>query len=114
VGRDALLRREADRGEQVVRFRVDEEGVRAIRSGDPVASSRGECVGHVTSCAPVGSRQLGMAWVDRHVAAEGSRLLLFPTRQLERSVATREPAELSQGDRMPIHVHATVVRRFPR
>lgn len=114
VGRDALLRREADRSQQIVRFRVDEEGVRAIRSGDPVASSRGECVGHVTSCAPVEGRQVGMAWVDRRVAVEGSGLLLFPARQLQRSAPAREAGELSPGDRMPIHVHATVVRRFPR
>ncbi|MGI5819203.1 MAG: glycine cleavage system aminomethyltransferase GcvT [Armatimonadota bacterium] len=114
IGREALLRREQERGEQIVRFRLDRDGARAIRGDDPVGSRRGQMVGRVTSCAPVGDTQIGMAWVDRTMAREGTELLLYPARHLERSADSRDVAALQPGDRLPMHEPATVLPRFPR
>jgi hypothetical protein len=57
---------------------------------------------------------MGMAWIQERAAAKGSKLLLFPARQLERATAVREAAELWPGDRMPIQVRATIIPRFGR
>lgn len=112
VGREGLLAREAERRCEVVRFGLDEAGARAIRADDPVASKRGELAGWVTSCAPAGERQIGMAWIDRRVGREGAELLIYPARQAERSVALADVGALALGDRMPVHEAARVLRRF--
>jgi len=114
IGRSALLERERERTARIVRFRLDDEGARAIRAGDPVASHRGELIGWVTSCALAGDRQIGMAWLEERAARVGSRLLLFPSRQAQRSRALADLEALSVGDRLPVQESATVVPRFPR
>lgn len=114
AGREALLRREEARDHEIARFRVDEEGVRAIRAGDPVATARGEFAGWVTSCAAVGRRQVGLAWLQQRAATEGAELLLYPARQFEAATAVRAVSELGPGDRLPVHVSATALPRFGR
>jgi len=112
VGREGLLERERERRCEIVRFRLDDAGARAIRTDDPVAARRGEMVGWVTSCALAGERQIGMAWVDRRVAREGAGLLAYPARQAERSAPLSDLASLQLGDRLPLHESATVLPRF--
>lgn len=114
VGRDALIAREEERECEIVRFRLDNERARAIRGEDVVGSRRGQMAGWVTSCAPVGDTQIGMAWVDRKLAREGAELLLYPARHMERASDLTDAAALTRGDRLPIHEGATVLRRFPR
>lgn len=114
VGRDALIEREAERRCEIVRFRLDSDGARAIRGDDPVGSRRGQMVGWVTSCALVGDTQVGMAWIDGRVAREGTELLLYPARHLQRSADLSDPAALALGDHLPMHEAATVLPRFPR
>ncbi|MCJ7735832.1 MAG: glycine cleavage system aminomethyltransferase GcvT, partial [Anaerolineae bacterium] len=50
IGRQALLAQEGQ-GRLVVRFRVDDRGVRVPHLGDPVANRKGQFIGHVTSCS---------------------------------------------------------------
>ncbi len=114
VGREGLLAREEKRDHRVARFCVDDEGARAIRGGDPIATARGEFAGWVTSCALVGSRQIGMAWVQQGAASEGAAVLIYPARQFERATDSRSAEELQPSDRLPIHVRATVLPRFER
>ncbi len=114
VGRQALIERERARTSRIARFRLDGDRARAIRAGDPVGSRRGELVGWVTSCAPAGDRQVGLAWLDERAATVGAGLLVFPARQAERSVAMSALDELSVGDRVPLHESATVIPRFLR
>ncbi len=113
VGREALLKREQEREFEIVRFRLD-AGARAIRAEDPAGSRRGQMVGWVTSCAAVGEAQIGMAWIDRRLAREGTELLLYPARHLERSADLSDAGALTPGDRLPLHESATVIPRFPR
>jgi len=111
IGRSAFVSQESDRGMQIVRFRLDSDKARAVSNGDLVASTRGEYVGTVTSCALVGDRQIGMAYVASRMEREGTPLLIYPMRHARK--ATTEPAEeLSVGDQMMIHERATVIPRF--
>ncbi len=114
VGGEALLAREESRGFEVIRFSLNEPGARAIRADDPVGSGRGQMIGWVTSCALAGELQCGMAWIDRKLAREGSELLLYPARHLERAADTRDVAALKPGDHLPMHETATVLTRFRR
>jgi glycine hydroxymethyltransferase len=113
IGKEALLQREERRECEVARFRLDGDGARAIREGDIVGSRRGQMVGWVTSCAPVGDTQMGMAWIDRKLTDEGAELLLYPARHLERAADLSDAEALGRGDRLPIHEPGTVLPRHP-
>ena len=51
IGRRAFISQEKTRNRKVVRFRMNEKGVRRPELGDPVLDRRGKVVGTVTSCA---------------------------------------------------------------
>jgi len=118
VGRSALLACEAQRQgggaqrREVVRFRVDEKGVRRPQRGDVVANKKGQRIGHVTSCSINSEGQLvGMALVDARHTAPGTPLAVFPLggEPLE-DVLARSQAQPEA--RLPLPVSATVLPRF--
>ena len=113
VGREAFMAREQDRKMEIVRFQLDQPGARAIRHGAVVASKRGEYAGTVTSCALVGLQQVGLAYVDRRLAREGTPIVIFPLRQAEKGAVPVSPTDLSLGERMLLHESATILTRFP-
>ncbi|MFZ0549124.1 MAG: glycine cleavage system aminomethyltransferase GcvT, partial [Candidatus Promineifilaceae bacterium] len=51
VGREAFITKTAEQADIVVRFRMNEKGVRRPELGDPILDKRGKVVGTVTSCA---------------------------------------------------------------
>jgi glycine hydroxymethyltransferase len=112
IGRKACLDSELNKTMEVVRFRVNEAGVRALRTGDPVVNRRGQYIGRVTSCTLVGDRQIGMAYVEKRYNEPGAEIGVFPLPH-----GKEEPAklikDLSSGDRVPLHIWATVLTRFP-
>jgi glycine hydroxymethyltransferase len=114
IGREAHLERERERTMQVIRFRVKEKGVRAIRPGDVVATRRGEYVGDVTSCAlDVEGYQLGMAYVGNRYAKEGGELRIFPLPPGDEARPERGKRELLVGDKVLVAEEAVVLPRFP-
>ena len=114
IGREAHLLREAQRTMQVVRFRMKDKGVRAIRPGDVVVTQRGEYIGAVTSCAlDVDGYQLGMANVNKNRSSEGTELRIFPLPPGHRAAQEKDKRELKVGDKVLIAVEAVVLSRFP-
>jgi glycine cleavage system T protein len=114
IGREAHLGREAKRTMQVVRFRMKDKGIRAIRPGDVVVSRRGEYLGSVTSCAlDVEGYQLGMAYVDRRRTAEGTELRIFPLPPGDKPTLEKDKRELVSGDRVLMGEDAVILPRFP-
>jgi glycine hydroxymethyltransferase len=110
IGRDAMLEREKNARMRIVRFRVVLPG-RAIRHADPVVDTRGECIGNVTSCTLVEGTQIGMAYVNKAYAKEGTKIGIFA---LSRDGRTSDKSiqELKLGDRTLLHVEAVVLSRF--
>ena len=99
----------------VVRFRVNETGVKALRGGDhgeTVVNKRGKYVGRVTSCTLVEGVQVGMALVDQRYAEPGSQLAVYPAAS-GKGPAVKPPAGLAAGDSVILPVWATVLTRFP-
>ena len=108
IGRGVLLSREHAITRQVIRFRVNDRGVRRPQSGDPVANRKGQLIGHVTSCSiDAEGRLLGQALVDRRSSTPETPIAVFPL--------GGQPLEdgLRRGSRVTLPVTATVLSRFP-
>jgi len=115
VGRKAVMARAARSKRTVVRFRVNETGVKALRGGDhgeTVVNKRGKYVGRVTSCTLVEGVQVGMALVDQRYAEPGTQLAAYPAAS-GKGPAIKPPAGLAAGDSVILPVWATVLPRFP-
>jgi glycine hydroxymethyltransferase len=112
IGRKHCLENELSKTMEVVRFRVNETGVRALRGGDPVVNKRGQYIGRVTSCTLVGNRQIGLAYVERRYNEPGVEIGIFPLPH-GRSGLAKPIDALGEGDRVPLHVWAAVLTRFP-
>jgi glycine hydroxymethyltransferase len=108
VGRDVLLAAEAGRTREVIRFRVNDKGVRRPQLGDPVASRKGNLIGHVTSCSiDVTGYLLGLAIVDRRFNEPETPISIFTLGGKSIDEA------LVKGSRVSLPVAATVLTRFP-
>ncbi|HOX07726.1 MAG TPA: serine hydroxymethyltransferase [Planctomycetota bacterium] len=113
AGRASYLAAEAGRKSQIVRFRLNESGARSIQPGDPVASSRGEVVGEVTSCVLAGDRQVGMAYVTNAAAKPGTKIGIFPLPRLGKPApAEKARDKAAVGDKTILPEYATVLSRF--
>ena len=114
IGREAFLRREAERQQEIVRFRFTEKHVRMAHLGDPVLDKRGKVVGVVTSCAIDSEGYLtGQAVVLRKYTAEGTPLFIVQGAERLKK-APKAPAEVTLGDSLPLPTPAVVLRRFPK
>jgi len=113
VGRRAYVDHAQKRKMEVVRFRIEEKGVRVPKPGDVVTESHGRVVGQVTSCAMDTEGYLvGQAYVDRRHAEVGTELNVFP--RPARETWDKPYDEIEVGDRLVMHNEATVVSRFMR
>ena len=112
IGRDAFVRHEATRDRDLVRFRMNDKGVRRPESGDPVLDRRGKVIGHVTSCAIDSEGYLlGQAIVPSALAEPGTPLFIYQMGGGVRPIKGVEHANL--GNRLPMPDAATVQTRFP-
>ena len=108
IGRDVLLAREDSRTREVIRFRVNQKGVRRPQTGDPVVNRKGKQIGYVTSCCiDVEGYQLGLAIVEKRYNVPDTSIAIFPL-----SGKSFEEA-LIKGKRVALPVEATVLTRFP-
>ncbi len=112
IGRSAFLASEASRKRELVRFRMDDKGVRRPETGDPILNRQGKIIGFVTSCAiDQTGYLLGQAMVPDEFAEPGSTLLIYQTGGGKRPL--RLPKAIKPGARMPKPDSATVLSRFP-
>jgi glycine hydroxymethyltransferase len=108
VGRDVLLAAEEGRGREIVRFRVNEKGVRRPHMGDPVVNKKGKPIGHVTSCSiDVEGYLLGLALVERRYNEPETEIAIFTLGGKSLDEA------LMRGKRVSLPVDATLLTRFP-
>ena len=111
VGRPATVEHTVQRSMEVVRFRIQEKGVRMPRQGDAVADGHGRVIGQVTSCAQGTEGYLvGLAAVDQRHAEVGETLNVFP--HPTREDWDKPYDELQVGDRLVVHSEAGVISRF--
>jgi glycine hydroxymethyltransferase len=111
IGRSAFMANmESDR--TVVRFRMNEKGVRRAELGDPVLDKRGKVIGTVTSCAiDEEGYLLGQAVVPESMSEPETALGIYQLGGGTRSIIV--PKEVKLGARLPAPDGATVLTRFP-
>lgn len=112
IGKLPLLKKDLESKNCIVRFQVDEVGVRAIRPGAIVLNRKGQMIGSVTSCAFTGSLQIGMAHIDQRYSQLGSKFELFMLPG-GKKVSHKGISDLKVGDSFPLPESATVISRFP-
>jgi glycine hydroxymethyltransferase len=113
IGRNAFINAYNQQEDIVVRFRMNEKGVRRPELGDPILDRRGKVVGTVTSCAiDQEGYLLGQALVPLSFAEEGTALNIYQLGGGTR--ALKVPSTVNQGTRLPMPDAATVLSRFPR
>jgi len=115
VGRKAVMARAARSKRELVRFQVNQTGVKALRGGDhgeTVVNKRGKYVGRVTSCTLVEGVQVGLALVDRRYAEPDTQLAVYPSAS-GKGPTVKPPADLAAGDAVVLPVWVTVLPRFP-
>ena len=113
VGRTAYIEQERGRKMEVVRFRMNERGVRMPKTGDPVVNRKGRAIGWVTSAAvDVDGRILGLAYIEERYHRDGDQIGTFslPARPV---VEKGDKAELEPGDKIQLPDMATLLLRFP-
>ncbi|MFQ5886953.1 MAG: hypothetical protein ACE5II_06945, partial [Anaerolineae bacterium] len=114
IGREALLKKEATRTMEIVRFRMVEKGVKMARLGDLVVDKRGKYIGRVTSCAlDAQGFQVGLAYMERRYNREGTEIGIIPLPPKERTPPAKPVEELELGDRVLLAEKAVVLIRFP-
>lgn len=111
IGKAAYMEKAARNTLRMVRFRMNDTGVRPSKLGDPVLDRRGRVIGTVTSCAQDGTgRLIGLAIVEGAMAAEGNTLFII-------ALPERLPEPLRPfappGARTLMPDAATVLSRFP-
>jgi glycine hydroxymethyltransferase len=112
-GRAAMRLGHENRDRTVVRFEVNNKGGKVLRAGNPVLAGRkNEYAGVVTSAASTGTRQVGMAIVDRKFAKQNATIRILPITQGDKAPPARTPLELEKGDWMTIPRDATIITRF--
>jgi glycine hydroxymethyltransferase len=113
IGREAFIAQEAQRSEIVVRFRMNEKGVKRPELGDPVLDRRGKVIGTVTSCAlDQEGYLLGQALVPLSFSEEGTALSIYQLGGGQRGI--KVPDQVKTGSRLPVPDLATVLSRFPK
>jgi glycine hydroxymethyltransferase len=112
IGREAFIAHEAGRDRVVVRFRMNDKGVRRPETGDPVLDKRGKIVGAVTSCAIDSEGYLlGQAVVPLALSEPGTPLAVYQTGGGQRPIKGAD--SMAIGGKLPIPDGATVLTRFP-
>ncbi|MFN8372852.1 MAG: glycine cleavage system aminomethyltransferase GcvT [Anaerolineae bacterium] len=111
VGKSAFVQHEQTRDAEIVRFRLDNKGVRPPHQGDPLVDKRGRVVGIVTSCS-IDSEgyQLGQAYLKDDYTADGTQLAVFAGG----SHAKGGKADVKLGDKLTLPEPVTVLSRFPK
>ena len=109
IGKTALQARDHASNVRIVRFEMEQTGIRAVRPGALVFNPQGQVIGNVTSCAFVGPKQVGLAYVDKQYTTTGTKLGIL---NLPASKKVKTLNELQRGDTIPVPDLAIVATRF--
>ena len=112
IGREAMIAKINASKNEIIRFRMNQKGVRMPKTGDPVINTRGRCIGYVTSCAiDIEGYLVGLAYVESRQAKEGAGIGIFVLP--EKPKAEKQKHEFAAGDSTLLPFEATIVPRFP-
>lgn len=110
-GRKEMLLKSRWVKRRLIRFRLNQKGIRMVRSGDMVFHRRSQqLMGWVTSAAPNGHGiQMGLALVESRETQPNTPIALLSRERLK----TQTSEFLIAGQRMPLHEEGVILERFP-
>ncbi len=121
IGRSAMLEKAQKRDMEIIRFRMDEKGVKVCKTHDPVANDRGEFIGNVTSCVSIEGLQWGLAYIKKKYHKIGGKINIYPLPRRaghdnngHRAPAGMDKMKYELGDKTVLPVLATILPRFPQ
>jgi glycine cleavage system T protein len=113
IGRKAMIQNDDERKMEIVRFIMDDPKIRMMKPGDPVASMRGELIGHVTSCTKAGSLQVGLAYILSKHAAPETKIGVYPLPRSGKVPAEGPKDKMKPGEKLLLYETGIVIPRFP-
>ena len=114
IGRTAMRENEEKRTMEIVRFRVKDQGVRMVRTGDPVANRRGVVIGWVTSSTQVAGEQIGLAYIQKRESKTGNLCSVFRLPKPDQSPTEPPKHEAQPGDPALTSEKIEILPRFWR
>lgn len=110
-GRKEMLLKSRGIKRRLIRFRLNQKGVRVVRSGDMVFQRRSQqLMGWVTSAAPNGHGiQMGLALVESREAQPNTPIAVLSRERMETQISEL----LRAGQRIPLHEEGVILERFP-
>jgi len=115
IGKAAMRRIAATYSMEVARIEwPGTKGIRPVRQDDAVLNERGECVGWVLSSAKVEEKQYSLAYVDRNMAREGTRLGVYYLARSPAQVQQGRKERVEKGTRLKADLAGVVSARFPK
>jgi glycine cleavage system T protein len=112
IGRSAIIEKEAKRDMEIIRFRMLARGIKIIKTGDPLVTRKGDCIGAVTSCVPIDGIQWGMAYVRKRYAQPNTRVGIFILPRDKKGAQEKSKDAMVPGDRVMLHEEAMILCRF--
>jgi glycine cleavage system T protein len=118
IGRKAMLKAAQERDMEIVRFKMDEKGVKVVKTYDPVANERGEFIGNITSSVSIEGYQWGLAYIKRKHHRIGAKINIYPLPRKHGHDAHSAPDSMEKlsytlGEKSVLPVTATILPRFP-
>ncbi len=119
IGRTAMLEQLKTRDMDIIRFKMDEKGVKVVKPHDPVANDRGEFIGNVTSSVSIEGYQWGLAYIKHKHHKIGTKLFIYPqprrqNHENDKGSEGMESTRYKLGDKTVLPVSATIQPRFPQ
>jgi glycine hydroxymethyltransferase len=112
IGKMPYAKHEIKRDAQIVRFRLNNKGVRPPHQGDPLVDQKGRVVGIVTSCSiDSDGYQLGQAYVKKSSAKRDTILGVFSGANKAKAMTFDN---LKLGKKITVPDEVTVLSRFPK
>jgi glycine cleavage system T protein len=90
------------------------KGIRPVRPDDAVLNERGDCVGWVLSSAKVEEKQCSLAYMDRDLAREGTKLGVYYLARSPAQVQQGRKERVEKGEKLEADLTGTVAVRFPK
>ncbi len=113
IGRSKIKEKILNQKLTIVRYQLQEKGVKMVKPGDLVASKKNyQIIGRVTSNAVNGDGlQVGLALIEKRAANVGSKIALIPM-PLNKGNSVLDLEKLNNGTRFPVPTEAIIVQRF--
>jgi glycine cleavage system aminomethyltransferase T len=115
IGQAAMQRVAATYDMEVARIELPAtRGIRPIRPDDAILGQDGACAGWVLSAAKAEEKQYALAYIDRSVAEEGTKVGVYYLARSQSQIEQGRAQAADKGQKLTADLAGTVVSRFAK